>query len=112
MWSLVTTPPVFCLHLLFPPYRIVVIELFLSDGRLWKATFVRSVRQELSCALWRNVLLVYILVQAVGRQLMPGCECPINESDEVLALSTNLGVLDLLFGSTLPFNAIAQMDCN
>ena len=74
-------------------------DIAASDGRLRKATFVRSVRQELSCALCRGNGGMYFhstfsIARAVDRQFVPGCACPIDESGEVSALSTNLGVFE------------------
>ena len=81
---------------------------FLSDlGDIAaKATFVWSVRQQLSYVLFRGnggmcFQATFSIVRAVGRQFMPGCECPTNQNGEVLALSTNLGDLELLFSPTL-----------
>ena len=63
-------------------------DIAASDGRLRKATFVRSVRQELSCALCRGYGGMYFqstfsIARAVSCQFMPGCECPIDEIGEV-----------------------------
>jgi hypothetical protein len=63
-------------------------DIAASDGRVRKGAFVRSVRQELSCALCRGNSAMYFqstfsIAQAVGRQFMPGCDCPVDESGEV-----------------------------
>ena len=63
-------------------------DIAASDGRARKATFVRSVRQELSRALFRGNGGVFFqstlsIAREVFRQFMPGCECPINESGQV-----------------------------
>lgn len=69
---------------------------FLSDlgdvaaagGTASKAAFVRSVRQELSCALCRGNGRMYnkymfSFAQNVGRQFMPGCDLPLDEAGEL-----------------------------
>ena len=59
-----------------------------SDGRLRKATFVRSVRQEPSCALCHGnggmfFQSAFSIARAVGRQFILECECPIDKSGDV-----------------------------
>jgi hypothetical protein len=69
---------------------------FLSDlgdvaaagGTASKAAFVRSVRQELSCALCRGNGRMYsrhmfCIARTAGRQFMPGCDLPSDEAGEL-----------------------------
>ena len=63
-------------------------DIAASDGRVRKGAFVRSVRQELSCAVCRGNGAMYFqstfsIAQAVGCQFMPGCDCTVDESGEV-----------------------------
>ena len=58
-----------------------------ANGRVSKAAFVRSVRQELSCALCRGNSRMYsdsvfTLARAAGRQFMDGCEVPVDDFAE------------------------------
>ena len=59
-----------------------------ASGAASKAVFVRSVRQELSCALCRGNGRMYnrfmfCYAQTAGRQFMPGCDIPLDEAGEV-----------------------------
>ena len=63
-------------------------DIAASDGRARKATFVRSLRQELSRVLFRGnggifFQSTFSIARAVFRQFTPGCEFPINKSGEV-----------------------------
>ena len=63
-------------------------DIAASNGRVHKGAFVRSVRQELSCALCSGNSAMYFqstfyIAQAVGRQFIPGCDSPVDESSEV-----------------------------
>ena len=63
-------------------------DIVASDGRMSKGAFVRSVQQELSCALCLGNSAMYFqstfpTVQAVGRPFTPVCHSLVDESSEV-----------------------------
>ena len=62
-------------------------EVAASDGCASKSAFMRTVRQELSCALCKGNARMYdrcllTLARSVGRGLMPGLETAIDEAGD------------------------------
>ena len=63
-------------------------DIAAAGGRVSKSSFVRSARQELSCALCRGNGRMYFeatfnIARAAGRSFMPGCEVPVDEAGDV-----------------------------
>jgi hypothetical protein len=63
-------------------------DIAAEGGKVSKELFVRTARQELSCALCRGNGLMYYrstfeIALAGGRAFLPGCEHPLDEAGDV-----------------------------